>query len=73
MTKRKKQRKNRHKQIGGETRRDLIKGVIVTVVGGEIVKYLPGPTPAVTTILRPAAASLKFTVGTPILKQAATS
>jgi len=63
MAKSKKQRKNRKKQVGGNTRRDVIVGVVIAVVGGEILKYLPGPTPAVTTILRPAAASMKF-VGT---------
>lgn len=47
MAKSKKQRKNRQKQIGSETRRDLIKRGMVAVVAGAIVKYLPSPKPTV--------------------------
>jgi len=60
MTKGKKAQKNRRKKLQANTvprqqeltRREvmvntLVAGVASTVVGGEILKYLPGPTPMV--------------------------
>ena len=77
MAKRRKIQKNRkqpHENASPSrrerTRREvivntMIAGVVSTVAGNEIPKYMPGPTPTVAAVIPAPAASLTFSWGTP--------
>jgi len=56
----------------GVTRRDVITAigtVAGTVVGGEIVKYLPGPSQTPTVAAIKSGRTLKVTLGKPVLQE----